>query len=132
MRPKAVVTFERLYLLTLAIGAVHTARLWPALTANTAPGTLLVIQLVTFGLTVLLVLLTSRRRSRIAAIILLATFLIGLPVALGQLGALVRDGISAVILVLQLLLQTVALIMLVTPSSRAWLWSDADRAARDG
>lgn len=117
--PRSIVNFERLYLLTLVIGAVHAALQWPTLTAMSSPGLVLSVQLITFCITLLLVLLVSRRRSKIARIVLVAAFLIGLP----TVADFFRSGIFGAgiwVLVAQLALQVVALALLFAPDSRRW------------
>lgn len=120
VRPTSIVRFERLYLVTLLLGAVHTVVRWPALVAASSPGVALVTQLVTFGLTLILVLLVARRRSRIARIILVAAFLIGLPIAVEVLATGVF-GLGSWVVVAQIILQALALLLLFRPESRAWL-----------
>lgn len=120
MRPASIVWFERLFLVTLAIGAVNATLQLEALTAVASLAVVALIQLVTFGVTLLLVLLISRRRSKIAAIILAAAFLVGLPTAIGLLQSNAAPQVLAATIV-QLVLQIVALGLLLRPESRAWL-----------
>jgi hypothetical protein len=88
MRPGSVVWFERLMLGSLVIGLIQTAIAWPTIMARmtrlptVAPyaGVFMigVIGFVT-ALTLTLVLLVSRRRSKVAKWILIVLFIIGLP-----------------------------------------------------
>lgn len=119
-RPRTIVLFERLYLLTLFIGAVHTAVQWTTLVARASPAVVLLTQFFTFGLTLLLVLLVSRRQSGIARIVLMAAFAIGLPVV-GSLFAEGTYGAGIWIIIVQVMLQIVALGLLFAPPSRAWI-----------
>jgi hypothetical protein len=124
MRPRSIINFERLYLLAILIGAIHTAVQWPALTATASPTSVLLVQLFTFGVTLLLVVFVSRRRSKVARVLLVAAFLVGLP----MLGEVFKSGVfggTFWVLVGQVILQAVALALLFTPPSRAWFARDA-------
>jgi hypothetical protein len=127
MRPRPIATFERLYLLTLIIGVMHAGVRW-SLSATAPAGTVVAIQLLTFCVTLLLVLLVARRRSRVACGILVATFLIGLPVAFTG----IIDGTfggDVWVIAAQLVLQVAALGLLLRAESREWLaQSKPDRA----
>ncbi len=119
MRPGSIVNFERLYLLTLLIGAINVVIQWPVLVATTPVPTLLAIQAATFGITLLLVMLVSRRRNKLARLLLVAAFLIGLSQVTALFQAAQLD-LASVIIAVQLLLQVAALALLFAPASRAW------------
>lgn len=117
MRPKSIVSFERLYLLAIAIEVVRFALEWPRLLHATASDQW--VRVASIVVSLLLVLLASRRRRRIAGLVLAALFVIGLPMiaAIFQPGT---DLLSSVSIGLQVLLQAAALALLFRPDSRAW------------
>jgi len=114
------VYFEALYLASLAIGLVQSYLGWDELVGMASPAFILSVQLFTFGLIMGLTLFVSRRRSRVALWILIALFILGLPMFLQQVasGSLAGSGWIAV---LQLAMQLVAMGLAFTPSARSWL-----------
>ena len=117
MRPKSIVNFERLYLAAIAVEVGRVAIEWPLLLQASASDQW--VRVAAIGITLLLVFLTSRRRSRVAGLILAALFVIGLP----MVATIFQPGVSPAISVAvgaQLVLQAVALALLFTPASRAW------------
>lgn len=116
-RPQTIVRFERLYLLAIAIEVARILADWPALMRSSSPDIWLRVAAVL--LSVALVLLASRLRNRGAAIILAALFAIGLPMVSSVLSSGLGFEASLAVLV-QVLLQLVALVSLFMPASRAW------------
>ena len=117
MRPRSIILFERLYLLAIAIEVGRVAIEWPLLLQASASDHW--VRVASIGLSLLLVLLTSRRRKRIAGIVLAALFVIGLP----MISTVFQPGMamsSAAIIMVQIALQAVALALMFTPASRAW------------
>ena len=126
MRPKSIVLFERLYLAAIAIEVVRFAIEWPLLLRASASDQW--VRVAAIGVSLLLVLLTSRRRRRMAGLVLAGLFVIGLP----MVAELFRPGVAptiAVAVAAQLLLQAVALVLLFRPESRAWFAGKDDIAA---
>ena len=125
MRPKSIMLFERLYLAAIAIEVVRFAIEWPRLLHAAASDQW--VRVASIAVSLLLVLLTSRRRRRVAGLVLAALFVIGLPMvaAIFQPGT---DPASSVSIGLQVLLQAAALLLLFRPDSRAWF---AGRAPGD-
>lgn len=122
MRPRSIILFELLYLAAIAIEVGRVAIEWPLLLQSSASDQW--VRLASIGVSLLLVLLTARRRGRMAGLILAALFVIGLPMVatVFQPGA---DPATSVAVAVQLLLQAAALALLFKPASRAWF------AARD-
>jgi hypothetical protein len=129
MRPKSIVYFEALYLASLAIGLVQSYLGWDELAGIASPAFILSVQLFTFGLIIALTLFVSRRRIKVALWILLALFVVGLPLFLQQVasGSLAGSGWIAG---LQFAMQLVAMGLAFTPSARSWL--NHDRAVTSG
>lgn len=119
--PASIKLFERLYLFTLAIGVVLAVMQFGQLTEMLSVDFVLMIQVFTFGLLLALVLLVSRKRSRVAKWILLAMFGIGTVIYLTQLPMTLDTGFPGVASAIQTLLQLVALCSLFTRESRDWL-----------
>ena len=117
MRPRSIVLFERLYLLAITIEIARAASDWPQLTQTSSPDRW--VRLASILVSLLLVLLASRRRRRWAGLILGALFVIGLPMVTTVLQPGTLFETSAVI-VAQILLQAAALAFLIAPASRAW------------
>lgn len=120
MRPVTIVNFERIILATLALGAVQTWLGWDRLAALSSVPRLIVTDIFSFGLVILLTLLVSRRRSKVAMWISIVLFVLGLPVIvlLAVKGEMVG---SALISIVQTIGQFVAYGLLFTPSARRWM-----------
>ena len=123
MRPKAIVTFERLGLLSIVLSSVQILRL--AATGRMSTGEVAV------GaggvlLSIALVLLASRRRSRVALWVLSALTLLGVVGAVYQLGGAIE--VAQVVDLIAIALQATAVTMAWTKPARAW-FSGRDAAA---
>lgn len=128
MRPRSIALFERLYLLAIAIEIARTVSDWPQLMLTSSPDRW--VRIASILVSLLLVLLASRRRHRWAGIVLGALFVIGLPMVTTVLQPGTPFETSAVI-VAQILLQAVALAFLVAPASRAWFAGSAANETAD-
>jgi hypothetical protein len=124
MRPATIVNFERLIFATLALGLVQTWLGWDSLVRLSSVGQLVMTDVFTFGLVILLTLLVSRRRSKVAMWISIVLFVLGLPFValLAAKGLMVG---STLISIAQTLGQLVAYGLLFTPSARRWLNKEA-------
>lgn len=125
MRPKAIVYFEWIFLGTLALGLVQSYLSWDsaiALSATQAnPATFAILTLaLTFGLVLILTLLISRRRSRIAMWVSIALFVLGLPMVFALAAQGLLFGVHAITAV-QTIAQIVAFGLLFTPEARQWM-----------
>lgn len=117
MRPRSIILFERLYLAAIAIEVGRVAIEWPLLLQASASDRW--VRVASIGLSVVLVLLTSRRRRRVAGLILAALFVIGLP----MVASVFQPGVDAATLIavaVQLVLQAVAIALLFRPPSLRW------------
>jgi hypothetical protein len=124
------VAFEWLYFGSLAIGLVRVIMDWEDVLAldGLPPGVMLAAIAASLLLYASLILLVSRRRSRVALWVLLALTLTGMLPFVG----IVRNGIDSAWTLLELVLglaQILALVMLFTPSARAWLRADPAAAS---
>lgn len=117
MRPKTIMWFEQLYLLAILIEMVRIALQWQLLTQSSSGD--IWVRVAAVAISVLLVVLASRRRKRIAGLLLAALFVIGLPIVatLFQPGV---DMATSTFIVIQVVLQAVAIAMFFAPASRAW------------
>jgi hypothetical protein len=117
-RPKSIIWFERLYLGSLAVSVAIMTMGWDA-TGQIPLVYLLPALFLGLVLPVILVLLVSRRRSRIAKWVLIALFAIGLAsnVAGYNSSDLTLDIAALVLTAMQML----AIALLFTASARAWL-----------
>ena len=127
MRPRSIVRFERLYLLAIAIEIGRAAGDWPLLTQTSDRW----VRLGSIVVSLVLVLLATRRRRRWAGLVLGALFIIGLTMVTPVL----QPGTpfeTSVVIVAQILLQAVALAFLIAPASRAWFAGPPAAEAADG
>lgn len=128
MRPRSIALFERLYLLAIAIEIARAAGDWPQLMLTSSPDRW--VRIASILVSLLLVLLASRRRHRWAGLVLGALFVIGLPMVATVLQPGLPFETSAVVLA-QVLLQAIALGFLVAPASRAWFAGSAANETAD-
>lgn len=120
MRPRSIVWFEWLYVATLVVGGIQSAVGWPRLRMLANMSFILTVQVITFAVILLLVLLVSRARSNVAKWLLVFGVALGLPV----LYQAVRSGHFSGILILtavQTLAQIVAMLLLFTPEAQDWM-----------
>ncbi|HEY2529815.1 MAG TPA: hypothetical protein VGJ20_18040 [Xanthobacteraceae bacterium] len=121
MRPKTIVYFEWIIFGTLVLGAFQSYLDWDrAVTVYPNPAVLIIFPIFMFVLGGTLILLVSRRRSKIAMWVLIATSvldLLGFLVAAN--GLLESDDI--IMAALQEIAQVVAYGLLFTPSARRWM-----------
>lgn len=132
MRPKTILAFEGLMIGTWLIGWLQIALTWndqmlrmSAVTRNPAPILLAILGVMTV-IMLTLTLLVSRRRSRVAAGVLIAFFALGIPgyIRTFQNGA--AFGYTALAMI-QVFGQLSAYGLLFLPASRAWFRRQADR-----
>lgn len=118
--PKHIKYFEWIWLGSLALGIIIAALSY----SETVPAGMEIfagfIQFFVFGIILLLVLLTSRKRSNIAKWILVVLFGLGAIFYIPQLAILFHIKIAGVLSSLQLLAQCVGLYFLFTQESREW------------
>lgn len=120
MRPKSIILFERLYLLAIAIEVVRIAIQWPQIVQSSSAD--LSGRILAVGLSLLFLLLASRRNRWWAALILAGLFVIGLPMA-SYVFSPGYDPLTAAIIAIQIALQAAALMLILKPDSRAWFKS---------
>ena len=125
MRPRSIVRFEQLYLLSLAIGLGLMIYSWDesvavARQAGGGPIMVVAIQAVTVAITLGLVLLISRGASVLAKWVLVLFFLGGMAIMLTRPGLTFGAGPILVAQVAQILLQLAAIYLLFTEEARLW------------
>ena len=125
MRPRAIVLFERLYLVSLAIGLVVALVAWSRVVrtepaVSEVPGAILVVPGVTTGLILILVLLTSRARSTIAKYLLVLLFVLGAAFKVANAERIFEPGLMLVPQLFQIALQMLAFYCLFTEEARLW------------
>jgi hypothetical protein len=118
-RPSAIVSFERLFLLTIGIGIGQAVVGWDELVERAPASTIVTMLGLTLGTQATLVLLVSRGRNSAAKWVLLAMLGIGLPLYFSSLerGTVIGWGMLSL---LQALLQVASIALLFTTSARAW------------
>lgn len=121
MRPKSVVLAEYLYLASIVLMIAIAALTWDAAVAQNGVGLILGINAFGVGLSLMLLILTTRRASRVALWFLVALTAIGAwGVALQVSGGVLAVGIVGVLTIAQLILTIVPIVLLFRPRARAW------------
>lgn len=121
MRPNAVVLAEYIYLASVVLLCAVTAITWDATVAQVGFAAVAGVTAFSIGLSLLLLLLATRARSRVALWLLAVLTAIGVAGVLIQVaqGALAA-GLVGVLTVLQLLATVVPIVLLFRPHARAW------------
>jgi hypothetical protein len=129
MRPRSILVFEGLMFGTLALGWLHVALTWTGQTLRLIPITrqplvfLVATMTITTTLFAVLTLLVSRRRSRVAAAMLIILFAFGIPTFVRTFTQGSPTGYT-LLTAIQIIGHLVAYILLFLPSSRAWFRRD--------
>jgi len=118
--PKHIKYFEWTWLGSLAIGIIVSALSYSEMVPDELEVFAGFILFFTFGIMLLLILLTSRKRNNIAKWILVIMFGFGIVMYIPQLAFLFNIGFVGVLSSLQLLAQCVGLYFLFTEESREW------------
>lgn len=120
MRPKSIVTFELLFVATLILGSLQVWFGWEYLQQVGSIGFFLIVQIITFSMLGGLVLLVSRKRSKIAMWIIITFTVAGLPMIYASISSSQIIG-SIWIALLQTACQITGIVLLFFPSSRKWM-----------
>ena len=118
--PKHIKYFEWTWLGSLAIGIIVSALSYSEMVLGGLEIFAGFIQFFTFGISLLLILLISRKRNNIAKWILVVMYGFGIVMYIPQLAFLLNIGFVGVLSSLQLLAQCVGLYFLFTEDSREW------------
>ncbi|MEA3001931.1 MAG: hypothetical protein QOH81_719 [Sphingomonadales bacterium] len=134
MRPKSIVNFERVVLLSILIGIVSSWLSWDKMlamaqaqaqaqggTVKVGPGFLIGVQVFLIAVYLLLVWLISRKGSPIAKwiyVVIAVLILIAAVLGIGKMAA--YGTVPLVLAVAQHLLTLVSLWLLFQPDSKAW------------
>ena len=119
--PTNVTRFEQLMYLSLGIGIVVSALQYEDFVRLAGPVFMLIVQGAGFGALVLLIWLIARRRKSWARWVYLVLFLIGLPLSIPILGVMLKSNpISAILSIIQVLSQGLALYLIFTGDSANW------------
>lgn len=126
MRPKSIVTFERIVLTIIAIGIVNglLSREQTAATAADAgmgPGVVLGIQIFGIAVNLLLMWFIARKASPVAKWIYVVLTALGLVAGLAGVGKLFEGNtVAAVLTVVTFALSAFSLYLLFRPDANAW------------
>jgi hypothetical protein len=132
MRPRPILAFEGLMFGTLALSWLYYGLTWNRQLLRLAPITgqalplLAAMIAITSALFVVLTLLVSRRRSRIAAGVLIALFAFSIPTFVRTFTQGASSGYTLLAEV-QTVSRFVAFVLLFLPSSRAWFRRDDEK-----
>jgi hypothetical protein len=126
--PNHIKYFEWTWLGSLALGIIVAALTYPTITPAGGEGVELprldifvgFVQFFIFASLLLLILLISRKRSKVAKWILAIGFVIGVVFYIPQLSSLFEIGFAGVLSSIQVLAQCVGLYFLFTEESRNW------------
>lgn len=128
MRPKSIVTFERLVLLYLAIGVLYAFLVWEQTMASLqargaalGSGTIITIQAITVALYLLLVWFIARKGSPVAKWIYVVLGVLSLVLGLFGIQETILLGTLPLILaVAQYALLLFTILLLFRPDAKAW------------
>ncbi len=132
MRPRSIVRFEWLSLLSLALAGVITLMTFGMTDVAVEAGARFQIGLIwiayaiVFALMLLLILLVSRRADVVAKWILIILIVAGLILTLRRVPAIFGQGLVGILELVQVVTQAAALYFLFTPEARRWF---SERAA---
>ncbi len=118
MRPQAIVNFERLMLVSIALSIVQIAMI--AAQGAGAPLWVLGVSAIVIAVSVALVLLVSRQRSAIAKWALVLLTVLGAGGAIVALGDDSRFDLAEALTMLALALQIAAVAMLFGSGAKTW------------
>ena len=129
MRPKSVALAEWLYLASIALLIAVSVLTWDAAVAQGGFALAAGVTAFGVGLSLLLLILTTRKASRIALWLLIALTALGaLGVAVQVSNGILATGLNGVLTIVQLVLTLIPIVLLFRPRARAWF---ADMAYRD-
>lgn len=120
MRPRAIVTFERLFLLSIALSAVMLVVEPGGPAGPISAGAVRIVSVVLILISAGLVLWASRGRSRVAQWMLAAFTIVGVLGMLSELTALEPLGRSFWLGLVGTALQAAAVVASFTERARAW------------
>ncbi len=127
MRPRSVIQAERVYLLATLLLLVGTALTWQPLMEVYGAGLAIGVTAFIVGAFLLLILLTTRRGSAIARILLVILTALGAAslvyqVANGQ----IAPGVVGVVNLVQVVLTVVGAVLLFRPNAAEWFAVEHD------
>jgi hypothetical protein len=125
MRPKSIVNFERLALLSLAIAAITTGVGWSesmraAQAAGLSGAVLAVACALGFGLGALLVYLIARKASNVARWVLVVLVGLSFLATLPRIGTMLDRGMVGIAEIAQMLLLVAGVAFLFARDSKPW------------
>lgn len=129
--PRPIRWFERLALLSLAVGIPGSALSFRQTVAasGASPAFVVTAQTAVFATLLLIVLAISRRGSNIARWLYVLLLVSGIAMMMPRLGALYYSGAAGLIQIAQIFLQLASAYFLFAPGAPAWF---ARGASRDG
>jgi hypothetical protein len=126
MRAKAVGQAEAIYGLSVVLMIVMAIITWPETVASVGMTGAFLANALVIGLTLLFLLLATRRRSRVSLWLLVALTIIGVGGYLWQVASGVLSvGLLGVLTTVQTLTAVIAVVLLLRPAARAWFAHDA-------
>ena len=133
MRPRSIVQYEQIYIVSILAGLVSLALIWPLMGAQFAATglsgaaigiTVLIAALFGIGINILLLWLTARKANEVARIIVAIFFAIGILSGLRNVLSGNAPGLAGVIAVAQIVLEAIMIYLLFVPAdAKAWFAS---------
>jgi len=134
VRPKTIVYFERIIFGTFLLSALEIYLMWDRIYAFGAPpdrnlqaAIFVTLQIFMFALAATLILLVSRRRSKIAMWVSIAMAAYGIWLVIPEI---IHGLGSNINVALQCIGQVVAYALLFTPSARRWMNREDEKAGK--
>ncbi|KQU61751.1 hypothetical protein ASG67_00740 [Sphingomonas sp. Leaf339] len=132
MRPKSVILGEQVYAASIVMTIALAVMGWQEAASVGGPVLAATINVVVIGLTILLLLLATRRGSRVALWLLTALTAINVVGFLFQIsGGVVAAGLFGVLTTLQTLSSVIAMVLLFRPNARVWFDGMSDNVTED-
>jgi hypothetical protein len=125
-RPVSIVYFERAVLLSILLGLLNTYLMWDRIVAQIAdlgygPGFVVAVQIISYGVLLLLLWLIAYRRSNVARWTYVVLAALGLVSGLtGIREMLALDPLFLAISAVQYLISIVSIVLLFRPDARRW------------
>lgn len=137
MRPKSIVMFERVVLISLLLGIFNAFLMWDRLSADAAAqgmtsGTLITVQAITTAIYLLLIWFIARKASPVAKWIYVVLTVLGVLLALAGMGQTMTMGTASIIItVIQYILLIFSVWLLFKPDAKAWFADGREEVSTD-
>lgn len=137
MRPKSIVMFERVVVISLLLGILNAFLMWDRLSADAAAqgmtsDTLITVQAITTAIYLLLIWFIARKGSPVAKWIYVVLTVLGVLLALAGMGQTMTMGAASIVItVIQYILLIFSVWLLFKPDAKAWFADGREEVSTD-